>query len=382
MPDQSYLQWPFLGDEHRAQARELRTWCAANIKSSHRGDVDQQCRELAKSLGHAGWLKATTGSANTKPSVRALCISREIFAYHSGLADFVFAMQGLGSVPLSLYGSPELKQRWLAKVATGDAVAAFAISEPDAGSDVAAMKTTARRDGDTFVVNGTKTWISNAGIADFYVTFCRFPAGGEKSYVALLVEAGAKGLTVSERIEVIAPHPLGTLAFKDCRVPAANLVGDNGAGLKIALGSLDLLRSTVAAAALGFARRALDEAVAFAKSRKAFGQTLADFQMTQAKLADMALAIDTSALLVYRAAWAYDSGAERVTREAAMAKLHATESAQKVIDDAVQILGGRGVVSGAVVEQLYREIRSLRIYEGTSEIQKLVIAGQVLKQHA
>jgi alkylation response protein AidB-like acyl-CoA dehydrogenase len=291
-------------------------------------------------------------------------------------------MQGLGSVPLSLFGSDALKKKWLDRVGTGSAISAFAISEPDAGSDVAAMKTRSRRDGDAFVIDGTKTWISNAGIADFYVTFCRFPEAGEKGYVALLVESNTPGVRVAERINVIAPHPLGALEFKGCRVPAANLVGEAGSGLKIALASLDLLRSTVAAAALGFARRALDEAVSFATHRQAFGKPLSDFQMTQAKLAEMALAIDTSALLVYRAAWAYDTGAERVTREAAMAKLHATESAQRVIDEAVQILGGRGVVSGAVVEQLYREIRALRIYEGTSEIQKLVIAAQVLKQNA
>ena len=381
MADQSYLQWPFLTDEHRALARDLRKWCGDHIKADHPHDVDAACRALARSLGESGWLKATTGSGK-KPSVRSLCISRENLAYHSGLADFVFAMQGLGSVPISLFGSDALKQKWLDKVGDGSAISAFAISEPDAGSDVAGMKTTARRDGDFFVINGTKTWISNAGVADFYVTFCRFPEAGEKGFIALLVESNTAGLRVSERINVIAPHPLGTLEFKNCRVPGANLVGEAGSGLKIALASLDLLRSTVAAAALGFARRALDEAVSFATQRQAFGKPLADFQMTQAKLADMALAIDASALLVYRAAWAYDTGAERVTREAAMAKLHATESAQRVIDEAVQILGGRGVVSGAVVEQLYREIRALRIYEGTSEIQKLVIATQVLKQNA
>jgi alkylation response protein AidB-like acyl-CoA dehydrogenase len=381
MADQSYLNWPFLADEHRVLARDLRAWCGTHIKADHPSDVDAACRTLAQSLGKSGWLKTTTGNGK-KPSVRSLCISREILAYHSGLADFVFAMQGLGSVPISLFGSDTLKKKWLDRVGTGSAISAFAISEPDAGSDVAAMKTTARRDGDAFVIDGTKTWISNAGIADFYVTFCRFPEAGEKGYVALLVESNTPGVRVAERINVIAPHPLGALEFKGCRVPAANLVGEAGSGLKIALASLDLLRSTVAAAALGFARRALDEAVSFATHRQAFGKPLSDFQMTQAKLAEMALAIDTSALLVYRAAWAYDTGAERVTREAAMAKLHATESAQRVIDEAVQILGGRGVVSGAVVEQLYREIRALRIYEGTSEIQKLVIAAQVLKQNA
>jgi acyl-CoA dehydrogenase len=381
MADQSYLSWPFLAEEHRALARDLRAWCGANLKADHPQDIDAACRSFAKSLGQAGWLRATTGVAS-KPSVRSLCISRETLAYHSGLADFVFAMQGLGSVPISLFGSDALKKKWLEKVGAGTAISAFAISEPDAGSDVAAMKTTARRDGDSFVIDGTKTWISNAGIADFYITFCRFPEAGDKGYAALLVESDAPGLRVAERINVIAPHPLGTLEFNNCRVPATNVVGEAGSGLKIALASLDLLRSTVAAAALGFARRALDEAVAFATHRQAFGKQLSDFQMTQAKLAEMALAIDTSALLVYRAAWAYDTGPERVTREAAMAKLHATESAQRVIDEAVQILGGRGVVSGAIVEQLYREIRSLRIYEGTSEIQKLVIATQVLKQNA
>jgi acyl-CoA dehydrogenase len=381
MADQSYLDWPFLADEHRRLARDLRAWCSANITAEHPHDVDAACRALAKSLGQADWLKATTGNGQ-KPSVRSLCISRETLAYHSGLADFVFAMQGLGSVPVSLFGSDALKKSWLEKVGTGETISAFAISEPDAGSDIGAMKTTARREGDSFVINGTKTWISNAGIADFYVTFCRFPEAGEKGYVALLVEKDAPGLRVSERINVITPHPLGTLEFNNCRVPATNLIGEAGAGLKIALASLDLLRSTVAAAALGFARRALDEAVSFATRRQAFGKQLSEFQITQAKLAEMAVAIDTSALLVYRAAWAYDTGAERVTREAAMAKLHATESAQRVIDEAVQILGGRGVVSGAVVEQLYREIRALRIYEGTSEIQKLVIATQVLKQNA
>jgi alkylation response protein AidB-like acyl-CoA dehydrogenase len=311
-----------------------------------------------------------------------LCISRETLAYHSGLADFVFALQGLGSVGISLFGSQALKDKWISKVASGEAIGAFAISEPDAGSDVAAMKTMVKRFGDDYLISGTKTWISNAGIADFYVVFCRFPEHGERSYVALVVEPDAPGFKVSERIDVIAPHPLGTIEFTNCRVPAANVVGEPGSGLKIAFSSLDLMRSTVAAAALGFARRAFDEAVAFASKRQVFGKSLSEFQITQAKLADMAVAIDTSALLIYRAAWTYDTGADRVTREAAMAKLHATESAQHVIDDAVQIFGGRGVVSGAVVEQLYREVRALRIYEGTSEIQKIVIANQVLKQHA
>jgi acyl-CoA dehydrogenase len=288
-------------------------------------------------------------------------------------------MQGLGSGPISLFGSEELKRRYLPPVAAGERVAAFALSEPEAGSDVAAMRTTARREGDDFVIEGRKTWISNAGIADHYVVFCRFPEGGEKSFAAFVVEADNPGLRVAERIEVIAPHPLGTLEFDDCRVPATALVGEPGAGLKVALGTLDVFRSTVGAAALGFARRALDEAVRWTQERQAFGKPLSDFQLTQARLAEMALAVDASALLVYRAAWTKDSGAERVTREAAMAKLYATEAAQRVIDDAVQLFGGRGVVAGEVVEKLYREIRALRIYEGTSEIQKLVIAAQLLK---
>ena len=382
MPDQSYLSWPFLDETHRDLARRMRSWCAANINADHPHDVDAACKALAKQLGLAGWLAATAGKNGKKPDVRSLCISRETLAYHSGLADFVFALQGLASVGISLFGSQPLKERWLARVTSGEAIGAFAISEPDAGSDVAAMKTAARKDGDHYVINGTKTWISNAGIADFYVTFCRFPEGGEKSYIALLVEPKTAGFRVSERINVIAPHPLGTIEFKDCKVPAMNVVGEPGAGLKVALASLDMMRSTVAAAALGFARRAFDEAVTFAQQRQLFGSKLSEFQMTQAKLADMAVAIDTSALLVYRAAWTYDQGAERITREAAMAKLHATEMAQRVIDEAVQIFGGRGVVSGAIVEQLYREIRALRIYEGTSEVQKIVIANQVLKQHA
>jgi len=382
MPDETYLSWPFFADNHRALAVKLRAWAAQHLRAEHPHDVDSACRELARELGDGGWLKATTGGPSGKPDVRSLCISREILAYHSGLADFVFALQGLGSMGISLFGSAALKNRWLADVATGKAISAFAISEPDAGSDVASMKTVARKFGDDYTITGTKTWISNAGIADFYLVFCRFPEQGERSYVALLVEKDNPGLKVTERIEVIAPHPLGTLEFTNCRVSAAQLVGEPGAGLKVALASLDLMRSTVAAAALGFARRALDEAIGFAASRQVFGKPLAEHQMTQAKLADMALAVDASALLTYRAAWTYDSGADRVTREAAMAKLHATESAQRVIDDAVQIFGGRGVVSGAIVEQLYREVRALRIYEGTSEVQKLVIANQVMKQKA
>jgi acyl-CoA dehydrogenase len=287
-------------------------------------------------------------------------------------------MQGLGSGPIALFGSDALRSAHLSGIAEGKVITAFAISEKDAGSDLNAMTTTAKRDGDHYILNGEKTWISNAGIADQFVVFARFPEAGERAFIALVIKSTDPGFSVSERIEVIAPHPLGKLRFTDCRVPADRVVGEPGKGMRVALGTLDVFRSTVGAAALGFARRALDEAVAFAKSRKVAGGILAEQQLTQAKLAEMALAIDASALLVYRAAWTRDSGAERITREAAMAKLHATDSAQRVIDDAVQIMGGRGVVSGAPVEQLYREIRSLRIYEGTSEIQKLIIAGQVL----
>jgi acyl-CoA dehydrogenase len=346
-------------------------------------DVDAECRDLVRRLGAAGWLRYTVpashGGAFERLDVRALCLARETLARADGLADFAFAMQGLGAGPISLFGSDELKARYLPPVAAGDAVAAFALSEPGAGSDVGAMRTTAHRDAGDLVIEGEKTWISNAGIADHYVVFCRMPDHGDRSFVALAVDAGAPGLRVTRRIDVSAPHPLGTLAFDGCRVPARQVVGEIGRGLRVALGTLDVFRSTVGAAALGFARRALDEALDYTRRREAFGQPIAQFQLTQARLADMALAVDASALLVYRAAWTRDSGAERVTREAAMAKLYATESAQRVVDDAVQLLGGRGVVRGEAVERLYREVRALRIYEGTSEIQKLVIAGELLK---
>ena len=311
--------------------------------------------------------------------VRTVCLGRETLGQISGMADFAFGMQGLGSGPISQFGSDELKQRYLPRVVAGDAIAAFALSEPAAGSDVSAMETTARRDGSHYVLDGRKTWISNAGIAAFYVVFARLE-GDEKKFVALVVDADNPGLTVSERITVNAPHPLGTLDMEACRVPAGAVLGEAGKGMRVALGTLDIFRSTVGAASLGFARRALSEATSHAMSRHAFGQRLANFQLTQAKLAEMALAVDASALLVYRAAWTRDAGAERVTREAAMAKLFATEAAQRVIDDAVQLFGGRGVVVGETVERLYREIRSLRIYEGTSEIQKLVIAGQIIAE--
>jgi alkylation response protein AidB-like acyl-CoA dehydrogenase len=313
--------------------------------------------------------------------VRALCLARETLARADALADFAFAMQGLGGGPIALFGSEALRARYLPPIAAGRAVAAFALSEANAGSDVTAMTTTLRRDGDALVLDGEKTWISNAGVADHYVVFAREPEAGERAFAAVVVDADAPGFAVTRRIDVTAPHPLGTIAFDGCRIPADRRLGEPGRGLRVALGTLDVFRSTVGAAALGMARRALDEALAHVRRRQVFGRPLAEWQLTQARLADMAVAIDASALLVYRAAWTRDvAGATRVTREAAMAKLHATEAAQRVVDDAVQLLGGLGVRRGGVVERLYREVRALRIYEGTSEVQRLVIAGELLKE--
>ena len=386
MPDRSFLAWPFFDDSHRQLADAISKWAKREISGEVSEAVDQQCREFLSSLASGGWLRYVVpkqyGGATESLDARSVCLIRDALAYHSGLAEFSFAMQGLGSAPITLFGSEELKRKYLPKVAAGEAIAAFAISEAEAGSDLRAMQTTARRDGDHYVIDGKKNWISNAGIADFYVTYCRFPEAGEKAFVALLVEASAQGIAVSERIEVIAPHVLGNVTFHECRVPASALIGREGDGLKIALGTLDIFRASVGAAALGFARRALDEAVCFARERRQFGQALSDFQITQAKFADMAVVVDTSALLVYRAAWTRDVLMQPVTREAAMAKLYATESAQRVIDEAVQILGARGVIAGSITERLYREIRALRIYEGASEIQKLIIAGQILKAAA
>ena len=381
MPDATFLGWPFFEEPHRALALDLEACCRREIAplSNHEDDVDAACRELVRRLGEGGWLRyAVAEGVSDRLDVRSLCLIRETLGRFSGLADFAFALQGLGSGPISLFGTDEQRRAYLPRVASGQSIAAFALSEAEAGSDVSAMTTTARRDGDGWVIDGEKTWISNAGLAAHYVVFCRFPEGGEKSFAALIVDADNPGLSVPKRIDVIAPHPLGTVRFDGCRVPAGALVGEPGKGLKVALATLDVFRSTVGAAALGFARRALDEAVAHTAGRRAFGRPLSEFQMVQAKLADMAVDVDASALLVYRAAWTRDAGAERVTREAAMAKLYATEAAQRVIDEAVQLFGGRGVVSGEPVERLYREIRALRIYEGTSEIQRLVIAGQVL----
>ena len=378
MPDHTFLGWPFFEEHHRKLAVSLEAWALDRLPRVEHADTDAACRQLVRQLGADGWLRHAVPDDGRLLDVRELALIRETLARHDGLADFAFAMQGLGAGPVTLFGSDEQRARWLPAVREGRAIAAFAISEADAGSDVAAMRTAARRDGGDVVLDGAKTWISNAGIADQYVIFARWPEAGAKGYVAVIVPADARGLRVSERIATVAPHPLGTLELDGCRVPASHVIGEPGKGLRVALGTLDVFRTTVAAAALGFARRALDEALAWSTRRETFGQRLSEFQLTQARLAEMALAIDASALLVYRAAWTRDTGAPRVTREAAMAKLFATESAQRVIDDAVQLLGGRGVVAGAPVERLYREIRALRIYEGTSEIQKLVIAGQLL----
>ena len=386
MSDTRYLDWPFFEDRHRRLARELEAWARENVPHEHGADVDAECRSLVRSLGAAGWLKnAVAGrphGAQDTIDTRAICLIRETLARHSGLADFAFAMQGLGSGAISLQGTPGQRDRYLSKVGRGEAIPAFALSEPEAGSDVGAMQCSARIEGGEAVINGEKTWISNGGIADFYVVFARTgEAPGARGISAFIVEAGTPGFEVAQRIAVIAPHPLAQLRFTDCRVPLSQRIGEAGEGFKVAMRTLDVFRTSVAAAALGFARRALDEALHRATTRRMFNQTLADFQLTQAKLAQMATTIDSSALLVYRAAWLRDQG-QTITREAAMAKLTATEGAQQVIDAAVQIFGGLGVVSEQPVERLYRENRSLRIYEGASEVQQLIIARELLKDVA
>jgi acyl-CoA dehydrogenase len=382
MTDGSFLKWPFLELRHRELAERLEAWAAANFaETDHHGDVDEACRRLVSVLGRDGWLKfsAPGDGENERIDVRTLALIRETLARHSGLADFAFAMQGLGAGPISLFGSLEQRNAWLPRTRTGKAIAAFALSEPESGSDVANIATAARRDGNGFVLDGEKTWISNGGIADFYVVFARTgEAPGARGLSAFIVEADNPGIRIAERLHVMAPHPLARLRFERCRVTPSALIGDAGDGFKIAMTTLDVFRTTVGAAALGFARRALDETLRRAAGRHLFGAPLADLQMVQGHIADMALEIDAAALLVYRAAWTKDMGAARVTREAAMAKLFATEAAQRVIDAAVQIHGGEGVRSGHPVENLYREIRALRIYEGASDVQKVVIARSVL----
>ncbi|MFU2070419.1 acyl-CoA dehydrogenase family protein [Bordetella hinzii] len=388
MQDATWLDWPFFEPWHGELARDLQAWCARELPRIDHHDTDAACRQLVAALGKAGWLRycvpagpdGAWGGKLAEVDSRAVCILRETLARHEGLADFALAMQGLGSGAISLMGSPALRARYLPRVARGEAIAAFALSEPEAGSDVAAMQCSARLDGDSYVLDGSKTWISNGGIADFYCVFARTgEAPGARGISAFVVDADTPGLRVSERIALMAPHPLATLSFEQCRIPAGQRLGEAGQGFKLAMMTLDIFRASVAAAALGFARRALDEGLARARSRRMFGQTLADLQLTQAALGDMACAIDSAALLTYRAAWTRDVKRERSTCEAAMAKMAATESAQQVIDRALQMFGGAGVVSGQPVEKLYREIRALRIYEGATEVQKLIIARELLK---
>jgi acyl-CoA dehydrogenase len=388
-----FLEWPFFTPAHRELAARVDAWAAENLAArapAHERDaVDAACRQLVRDLGAAGWTRYSVPFDAEAPvaefDVRALALIRETLAWHDGLADFAFAMQGLGSGAISLAGSREIKHRYLQRVATGQAIAAFALSEPDAGSDVAALKCMARQDGDFYVLDGQKTWISNGGIADFYCVFARTspaesrPDGSvaARGISAFVVDAGTPGFTIAKRIDVIAPHPLATLQFSGCRIPAANRLGAEGDGFKLAMRTLDIFRTSVAGAALGFAQRALDEALKHAIARPMFGRTLADLQLTQAALADMATEVDAARLQTYRAAWQRDRG-DAVTKEVAMAKMAATESAQRAIDRAVQIFGGRGVVHGETVEHLYRDIRALRIYEGATEVQKLIIARELL----
>ena len=384
MPDKTYLAWPFFDARHRELEARVDAWAREHLQGHDERDVDATCRALVGALGKAGWLRHAVGGKayggeQEAIDTRAICLLRETLARYSGLADFAFAMQGLGSGAIALHGTDEQKRSYLPRVAAGEAIAAFALSEPDSGSDVAALACAAREEAGEYVLDGQKTWISNGGIASFYVVFARSgEAPGSRGISAFIVDAGTPGLSIAERIEVIAPHPLARLALSGCRVPKSRLLGAPGQGFKIAMQTLDIFRTSVAAAALGFARRALDEALQRATARRMFNQALADFQITQAKLAQMATAVDSAALLTYRAAWQRDQG-RGVTREAAMAKLSATENAQQVIDAAVQMWGGMGVTSGHPVERLYREIRALRIYEGATEVQQLIIARELLK---
>ena len=388
MSDRSFINWPFFDDEHRVLALELEKWAKTELAdyAITPANVDLACQELVLKLADGGWLDYCVankyGGKNPSLDVRSLCLIRETLARFSGLADFVFAMQGLGSGTISLFGSAELKKKYLPDVRRGNKIAAFALTEPDAGSDAAALTTTAEQDDTSFVLNGDKTLISNGGIADYYTVFAKTgEAPGTRGISAFVIDADTAGLEINERIEVIAPHPLARIRFNQCRIPKTQQIGSGGEGFKMAMATLDIFRSTVGAAALGFARHAMHEAFNRTKSRQMFGAPMSKLQLIQAKLGEMSLDIDASSLLIYRAAWTKDKGAERITKEAAMAKLFATEAAQRVIDEAVQIFGGSGVVSGFPVEQLYREIRALRIYEGASEVQKLIIAAQTLKEN-
>lgn len=389
----THLAWPFFDDRHRELAPRVSTWACEYLRAAHedtREATDAACRHLVTALGAAGFTRhcvpAAYGGESPDFDARSICLLREVLAEHDGLADFAFAMQGLGSGAISLAGSEDLKRRYLPRVATGSVIAAFALSEPQAGSDVAAMQCSATPDGDSYLLDGTKTWISNGGIADFYCVFARTTPAQRRAdgstvaqgISAFVVDANSAGFEIERRIDVIAPHPLATLRFRNCRIDAGQRIGAEGEGFKIAMRTLDVFRTSVAAAALGFGRRALREALSHARQRQMFGKTLADLQLTQAALAEMATEIDAAALLVYRAAWLRDNG-NSVTCEAAMAKMTATENAQRVIDRAVQMFGGRGVERGEVVEKLYREIRALRIYEGATEVQKLIIGREILK---
>ena len=386
MADKSYLDWPLLEDRHRGLKAELDVWCEEQT-FSHDGDIDEICRGLVSNLGRAGILRhcvpAAWGGVSENLDVRSLALCRETLSYHSGLADFAFAMQGLGSGAISLFGTEAQRNNYLPQIAAGELISAFALSEADAGSDVAAMTMTADRDSDTYVLNGEKTWVSNGGIANFYWVFARTgEEPGARGLSAFVVDATSTGLSITDRIGTIAPHPLGTVSFSDCRVPVETMIGAPGEGFKVAMATLDVFRTTVAAAALGFARRALDEALQHTSERMLFGAPLSTLQMTESAIADMATEIDASALLVYRSAWAKDCCQERVTREAAMAKFYVTEAAQQIIDRAVQLFGGKGVTKGNMVERLYREIRALRIYEGASEVQKVIIARQTYSSNS
>lgn len=387
MSDKSYLEWPFLQPRHGAMAQALDAWAAENVPGlvGEEGDEDAACVRLVAAMGQAGWLAVAAPDldAGEQIDLTSLCLTREILARHAGLADFAFAMQGLGSGALVLFGTPEQRRTWLPGVRSGERLSGFALSEPDAGSDAGAMTTTATRTLDGYRLSGRKTWISNGGIGHQFVVFARLD-GEARSTIALMVDAQTPGFAIEERIDICAPHPMATIRFDDCFIPESARLGDEGAGMKVALSTLDIFRPSVGAAALGLARRALDEAQAHAARRPIFGGVLGDLQLTQAKLAEMALDIDASALLVYRAAWARDRAGlgARITREAAMAKLYATEAAQSVIDKSVQIMGGLGVRVGTPVERLYREIRAMRIYEGASEVQKVVIARQLAGEFA
>jgi acyl-CoA dehydrogenase len=382
MSDRTFLDWPFFEERHRILAEQLEAWCEAELTDDHEDDIDQACRDLVAKLGAGGWLRHCVPDEEGKLDVRSLALIRETLARHSGLVDFAFAMQGLGSGTISLFGTDEQKAAYLPAVARGEKIAAFALTEPESGSDVASISTTAEATKGGWVVNGAKTYISNGGVADYYILFARTgEAPGAKGLSTFIVDRGTRGLDDSERIEVIAPHPLATLRFTDMRLPAYTLLGERGRGFAQAMATLDIFRTTVGAAALGFARRALDEATRRALTRRLGTGTLADNAITQSKLAEMVLDVETSALLIYRAAWLRDVKGLRNSREAALAKLHATDSAQTVIDKAVQLFGGLGVTRGVPVERLYREVRALRIYEGASEVQKVVIARAHLAEY-